>query len=487
MLGLSCSLAAGNGDSLRRIKNSTVIRRTNAFLRSPWYVVLLAALTAVSNAYALDLYLYSSFIAIGIYLSICGEDYLPLMPIVIFCYIAPSRENNPGRYPNSIFYPENGGIYLIVLAAVFAISILIRLIGDGELGGKRFLREKRSLIPGMLLLGGGYLLSGLGVENYSQIAGSNLLFALIQFASVFVMYFFFTGAVRWERTPKDYFAWIGLCVGYVVFSQLLGNYLSGAIFVDGYIDRELIATGWGMHNNIGGMMAMSIPFAFYLAYQKKQGWIFNILGTGLLIGVMMSCSRASMFTAVGAYGISAILLMRAPFGRLAHLVVFLVTMVALVLAVEVLQERLLEIFQVFLDNLFIISSRDKLYVHGLKLFRQFPVFGGSFYPQSGYIPWDWADLEQFSSFFPPRWHNTLVQIGASCGTVGLVGYLIHRVQTLKLFFTKVSVEKLFIAVFVAALLFASLLDCHFFNVGPVLLYSMALAFAEKCGAQERCQ
>ena len=32
---------------------------------------------------------------------------------------------------------------------------------------------------------------------------------------------------------------------------------------------------------------------------------------------------------------------------------------------------------------------------------------------------------------------------------------------------------------VMALLLASLLDCHFFNVGPVLFYSMALAYAEK--------
>ena len=30
------------------------------------------------------------------------------------------------------------------------------------------------------------------------------------------------------------------------------------------------------------------------------------------------------------------------------------------------------------------------------------------------------------------------------------------------------------------LLVCSLLDCHFFNLGPVLLYSMGLAFAENC-------
>ena len=30
------------------------------------------------------------------------------------------------------------------------------------------------------------------------------------------------------------------------------------------------------------------------------------------------------------------------------------------------------------------------------------------------------------------------------------------------------------------LLLCSLLDCHFFNIGPTLFYSMALAFGEHC-------
>ena len=40
-------------------------------------------------------------------------------------------------------------------------------------------------------------------------------------------------------------------------------------------------------------------------------------------------------------------------------------------------------------------------------------------------------------------------------------------------------EKSFIGLSILVLLLTSLLDCHFFNIGPVLFYSMALAFAEK--------
>ena len=45
--------------------------------------------------------------------------------------------------------------------------------------------------------------------------------------------------------------------------------------------------------------------------------------------------------------------------------------------------------------------------------------------------------------------------------------------------------KAFISISLLALLGTSLLDSHFFNVGPVLFYSMALAFAEKADTHIR--
>ena len=471
----------GESSPINRIRNSGTVRAVNDYMRTPWYIALIAALTALSSVFELDLMLYSVFILIGIFVCVLGQDLLPLMPIVICCYIAPSAANNPGRNEGSIFYPENGGVYLIILATLFVISLLYRLSFDREIGGKGFFTEKRRLTGGMVFLGISYMLSGIGIEDYAQFFAKNLLFAFVQFASIIVMYFLFTGAVKWERTPKDYLAWIGMSVGFVVLIQLLENYLSGRIFIGTglTIDREMISTGWGMHNNIGGMMAMMLPFPFYLACTRERGWIYNLLGSLLLVGVVMSCSRTSMLGAVLAYCICAVILLRNRDSRQKNLRVYLVAALAVVVLVIVFWDQLFDIFYKFIDEIFIISSRDKLFVNGCKQFAEYPIFGGTFYPQGDYIPWDWSTLESFTSFFPPRWHNTLIQIAASCGIVGLAAYLIHRLQTMILLFSKVSTEKLFIALFIGALLLASMLDCHFFNVGPVLFYSMALAFAEK--------
>lgn len=471
----------GAGGRAARVRNDSRIRALNEFMRTPAYVVLIAVMTAVSNLFSLELYLYSAFILIGIYISVFGIDYLPMMPIVICCYIAPSPENNPGRNEGSIFYPQNGGIYLIILAFLFVFSLIYRLCSDHEFGKCRFLKEERCLVSGMLFLGLGYLLSGLGMKEYGTLFGRNLLFAIIQFASIFVMYYIFSGAVKWDRVPKEYFAWIGLCVGYVVLVQLMENYLSGRIFMEGTstMDRELISTGWGMHNNIGGLMAMTMPFAFYLASKRRHGWVYNILGTVLLIGVVLSCSRTSMIVAAAAYCVCAVVLLRDPENRKTNIRVYLSASVVVLLVAVLFFRQLWNMFALFFEELFLVSERDNLLVYGMKQFASHPIFGGSFYPQGEYVPWDWSDLEVFTSFFPPRWHNTLVQVAASCGVVGLIGYGIHRFQTVRMLIKNLSLEKLFILISIGILLVMSLLDCHFFNVGPVLFYSMALAFAEK--------
>lgn len=473
--------------SMNRARKSPAAVAVNAFLRSPGYIIWMSVLAALSGIFGLELVVYTVFVLAACYICLLGDDLLPMMPLVILCYLAPSRANNPGRNPDSIFYPQNGGIYLMILAAAFVACLVFRLATDEEIGRGAFLRKKRTLLSGMLVLGVAYMLGGIGLENYAEVAGQTVLFGLVQFASVTVMYFLFTGAVKWEKAPKHYLAWVGMCAGLVVLAQLIENYFSGRLFIEGTlaIDRENIATGWGMHNNVGGMMAMMVPFCFYLACREKHGWIYNLLAILLTVGVVLSCSRSSMLMAAAAFALCAVILLARFDKGHKNLLLYGAAAVVLLAVLVIFREKLLDLFSKFLSNdLTAVSSRDKLIVNGFKQFLTHPVFGGSFFPQGDYVPWDWAELEAFSSFFPPRWHNTLIQMLASCGAVGIAAYAIHRVQTVKLFWQNRSMEKMFIAVFVAVLLGASLLDCHFFNVGPTMFYSMALAFAEKIGKSE---
>ena len=460
--------------------NRSLVCKFNAFLRTPWFVFAVACLTVLSSLFGLELIVYSIFVAVGVYTCILGDDLLPMMPVVICCYIAPSVVNNPGRNPQSIFYPAYGGLYIVFLVGLLVMSLLWRMTKQCDIGGKAFMKKKRSLTLGMILLGVAYLIGGVAIPNYGSYASKTILFGFIQFVSVFVMYFLFSGGVKWEAVPKDYFAWIGLSVGFVVLAQLGDNYLSGRIFMEGghTIDRELMATGWGMHNNIGGLMAMMLPFPFYLAYTRKRCWVYIALASALMLGVVLSCSRTAMFVGAVEFIFCSCILIRKPEKRKPILVVFAVAAVALIGVAIASFNTLKKVYALFFEEIGAISKRDLLFINGMKQFSEYPIFGGTFFPQGKYVPWDWAELEAFSSFFPPRWHNTLVQIAASCGIVGLAAYGFHRFQTVQLFLRHRSTENLFIAVYIVALLAAGLLDNHFFNVGPVLFYSMALAFAE---------
>ena len=467
---------------MQQLRQSPRVKAINSFLRSPGYILALSLLTVVCNLLGLELVYYTLVIALGLYVITLSKDLLPIMPMIMLCYIVPSVKNNPGRHGDSIFSFSNGGAYILVLASVVVVFLIWRLISDKEMG-RAFLTHKRSLVSGMLFLGVGYLLSGIGSYRYFDVFGRNLLFAFLQFISIALLYFLFTATVDWSNVPKDYLAWMGLGIGFTVLPQLLMAYLSGQAFMEGTgtMDRELIYTGWGMHNNIGGLMVMMIPFAYYLAYTKKHSWVYNLLGTMLLGGVMLSCSRTAMAVGAGIYLVCAVILLKHKRTRKENLWVYCIGALAVLGFVAVFFEKLMEIFSLFFEEIGLVSKRDVLLENGLKKFGNDPIFGGSFFfkgTPGEFVPWDFSEQATFSSFFPPRWHNTLVQIAASCGVVGLVGYGFHRFQTFRMLWRNRSTENLFIALYLAVLLLCSLMDCHFFNVGPVLFYSMALAFAE---------
>ena len=148
------------------------------------------------------------------------------------------------------------------------------------------------------------------------------------------------------------------------------------------------------------------------------------------------------------------------------------------LAAVLLHEKLLQLFSDIIRRGLDPTTRDEIYAEGIKLFREAPVFGNSFF-SPGYVPWDFSTVDTFSAIIPPRWCNTVVQLLVSAGVVGLLAYLLHRVDTVLLFVKRRSGKNSFILCSIAVLLITSLLDCHFFNLGPVLFYSAALAFAEQ--------
>ena len=446
------------------------------------YIMVVAALSLIASVWAAELIVYTIFIVAAVLICLLCRDLLPIAPLVVFSYIAPSVANNPGKNPESIFYPENGGIYLLVLAAILLVVLVARLCLDQEIGFRKIFREKYSLRLGIFALGGAYLLSGIGVEGYSEMAAKNIFFAFLQFVSIALLYFVFAGSVKWEKAPRWYFPSIGVAVGYVLLLQLVNVYITRGVIVDGVIQRVKIYTGWGMYNNVGGMLIMMLPFPFYFACRQKTGWLGVLTAMIFLLGVGMTSSRGSILTGSLVCILGCAVTMVYARNKRETFWVIAVTFCLVTVALGLCWETVSKLLQVILEKK-LETSRNDIYAEGLQQFAKYPIFGGGFYPID-FVPWDFSVVGEFSDFFPPRWHNTVVQLLACCGVVGLGAYIFHCVQVAKVMFYNTSRLKAIIALSVVALMVSSMLDCHFFNIGPVLFYSMALAVAEKTEGTE---
>ena len=262
------------------------------------------------------------------------------------------------------------------------------------------------------------------------------------------------------------------------------------IVVDGVIQRTKIFTGWGVYNNLGAIIAMSIPFAFYFAATTKLCTLWLAIGTLLFGGVILSCSRGSIVAAVIIYALSLIV----TFFTAKSKALFRISCVLMIAGIAVLgvmhREMLLKMFEKVpkilekIDGEFVFNDSDrfKLYQSGIDAFKSSKIFGVTFFPID-YAIYDYATLEAFTSFFPPRWHNTVIQMLASSGIVGLIAYGLHRLDTVRIYIKRRNLSRAyysnaFIALSIGALLLSSLLDCHLFNIGPTLFYSTMLAVME---------
>ena len=470
--------------SFIRSDKSIVVRLLNRFVSSNLCVFVLAALAGLAFTFSREFEFYVFVIIYGLYVGLFADDLSPLMPLFIFCYVTPSPSNNPGSTTDSVFYGASGTFLLIfVLTVVFLI--FVRIANDRNMGLKKLFFKKRFMTFGILLLGAAYMLSGILWERYDEFATRNLVFAALQFLSVFLLYFIFSATVDWSRFKVHYLVCIGIAVGLLVSYELLWVYANNGIITDGVINRGRIETGWGIRNNIGAIITLAIPFPFYFATKKLFPAPWILIGCALFVCSILTCSRASALCAIGIFGLSYLIMLvnaRNKFGAYFTTVVLLV---GLVVFVVIFWEEIVKLFSgimkiyEYVDGDLVVNDQDRIknYKLGIKAFLDQPIFGKTFYPTDADI-YDAATLDSFSSFFPPRWHNTIIQMLASCGLVGIIAYAIHRLSTVVVLVKRRSLVNVTIGLSILVFLLMSLLDCHFFNIGPTLFYSTMLAVME---------
>ncbi len=468
-------------EAFPKLNNSRAVQQLRAFLRSGWFIGVIAVLMACSELFSLELYVICAYVVLGLLIVLVCEDTLPVVPMVVSGYMLFSSPNNPGMHPDGLFSNAYAQYTLVFAIAVIAVLLAGRLVS------KLMERKKRGvpkLLVGFVLLGAAYLMGGLASPYYD---GRSVFFGFVQIAALCGFYFYLYFTVDWEKAPEGYVALLFTIIGAGVLAQVVGMYFNpGALRADGTVDRNQLYTGWGVWNCVGCVMAMCMPAPVYFAVTKKNGWIYTLISCIYFLGVILTQSRGSILFATVIFLACVVYTLVKARGRekLWSAIVYGALAAGGAVAMLVFSDRLGEIFRSLLDLGLNDSDRFNLYERCWNVFRRYPSFGVGWYDVPGKQLVNGQMLENGqpgteSYFIPGFAHNTFFQLIACGGVFAFIAYLIHRAQTVLMVVRDPSPLKVVAFLCIGAMLLTSFVDNHVFNMGPGILYSVLLVFSER--------
>lgn len=444
--------------------------RLNGGIDSPWFIAIIALCAFFSSAFGFELIYYTVCWIFGVYVLLFKKETHALIPLILSFYFSPSIQNNPGRNPQSVYAPRYGLEYIIFLIVTALIVYGYRIFKDVKNG--KIKRSMPALSLGFVFLLVAFLSGGAGYEDYTP---KTLVYGILVFASWSLLYFLFYFTVDWNRVPKEYFGWICLFLGLLVSAELLWAYRANGVVVNGEIVRSKIYVGWGFYNNVGCALVLFLPGIFYLAAKRKHGYVFFLPAAAVFVSVLLSRSRTSIAVAyvLAILCIPTAVICSKGKTRWIKATVAAAFVTAFTIYFYRNPQNVISLWNSLVNFKEDGISRIEIYEKGWALFLRYKCFGTGFYTCQAF---EWTN---YPLIIPPRWHNTYVQLFACCGILGMIAYLFHRAQTILLVVKKPNMEKIFLALGILGLIATSILDCHFFNIGPGLIYSAFLIFIEK--------
>lgn len=436
------------------------------FLESYYYPVLVFLTTLVCHSLSCELIGAAIIISSGCCgFILCKDLKFFISPLIMFILMFSEKSVSSGQY-----YETPYKIAMVIVGfMVICFFVAHFIIHKRNVDFKGILKSK--LFLGYVLLCSSFFLNGL--FNFDEYTYFNLIYALILSASLFLVYAIFYSNLRSDLSVKKYLFFVLFLISLLVTFELYIGFLGQFQIVNGEIVKESIMLGWGMWNNIGGMMAFLLPIHFYFASTvKKYGWVFYLTALISYIAIVLTLSRSSLLVSTFMIATCALISCFKGENKKANRIITGAVCALGILGVIVFWDKISSILGDYLARGFDDNGRFEMYLHGLNNFISNPIFGGGFY--SAYV------LEhQFVSFLPFRYHNTIIQMMGTCGFLGIASYLFHRYQTVKLAWQKKSLYTLFAVLSILSMLLCSLLDNHFFNLYPGIIYSVILVVLEK--------
>ena len=354
----------------------------------------------------------------------------------------------------------------VLLACIAAHFIIYRK----EISLKSF--KESILRNGFILIS--LLFVANGALSFRIYNATNFIFGILIAISFILPFFLFSINLKMEKDTADYLIWVLIVVTGVIAAEFINLYINDVVVTErGVILKGSIILGWGVSNNIGAILAMLMPAFFYKTTKSRLSVLYFIGGITVYFLIIMTLSRAAILFATACFVCCLAFLCiykhksRLIIGALT-LVIFAAAFAIVAYHYESIKLALHQVISAGFDD----SKRLEYYKDGINKFFEHPILGAGFGNSHGVN-------NSFVIEAPQYFHNTIVQVLASCGILGFIAYAYHRFETVKLLIKNRNPLSFFIAMMIGTLLLTSLLDIHMFNIFPAFFYSVILCIFER--------
>ena len=450
-------------------KFSDFVDFMRVFYNGRLYPLILFFVTLISHSLSIELFGIVVFLILLIPgFLICSDFKFLIMPFIVSLLMFSEKSVR-----SNIFY---GKAYLIAITCgiIAGLMLLVAhfIIYRKSTDFKAFVKSK--LFLGLLLFTFSIFLNGFfNFENYHH---GNISYAFAFTFALTGVFFLFSIGLTPNTKLINYLLNVLFLTSILVALEFFIGFINQFQIENGQIVKESIMLGWGMWNNIGGLLAFLLPVHFYFATKiHRYGWVFYLTGLFTYGAIILTLSRSSLLSAtitlIICVAISSFCGVNKRINR-----IFSISLLALaILFVIIFWSKISNILGDYLSRGLDDNGRFVMYKHGFMNFLSHPFFGGGF--NSAY-----KTEHTFIFFLPPRYHNTFVQMIGTCGLLGISAYVFHRYQTINLLFSKKRLSFVFAALAIGTMLFGSMFDNHLFNIHPTFIYAILLVCIEKSNA-----
>ena len=440
-------------------------QKRKGFLYSDLYLWLLTAIVVCAWYFGQVILGFIAVAFIFIMVMCLHDDVTPALPVLAMAtFVIPEQAaQDPATFINENF------AMMAVLLGMLVLSIGVFFVSNRQ----RFKFGKQFI--GLAIGAVAFLCSGL---LYDVEVWKTSILSVVMFVFVIFLVYLVTVNGMTNGVPRQYLAKIFMHVGIVIAIQTALFYLLSEHSFEYLISTKALRLGWGLSNNVGAILLLTIPMTIYLVVREDKTVFHTIYYMVLFIiqlaTLVLSLSRGALLA--GIIGIPVCMIYACVFARnKSKLFISFSIILVIVAGIVAWQwEKLVLIIQEFNifgnDGAIQDSGRFKLYMQAIEDFLKSPITGLS----------PMHKTDSIAGELCPLWyHCTPLQCLANAGIFGAIGYVVHLICKYRVLCTRNSSKiNRFILIGVAMWSLYGLLDPCYSIISQLILFVIIMAFAE---------